>query len=95
MLLGSSEINIKLNKLNDWKLDNNGIVKEYALKDFISIINFVNKAANAAEEMNHHPDIFIHSWNKVKFTISTHSEGGITEKDFNLAEEIEHLSKSF
>jgi len=41
--------------------------------------------------MDHHPDIFIHSWNKVKITISTHSEGGITKKDFQLAEKIEKL----
>ena len=46
-----------------------------------------------AEKMNHHPDIFLHSWNKVKITISTHSEGGVTEKDFRLAEIIDKLSK--
>ena len=42
--------------------------------------------------MNHHPDMFLHSWNKVKVTISTHSEGGVTEKDFKLAAIIDNLS---
>jgi 4a-hydroxytetrahydrobiopterin dehydratase len=92
MLLSSPEINVKLNKLNDWKLDNQSIVKEYILKDFKSALAFVNKVGDLANNLDHHPDIFIHSWNKVKFTISTHSEGGLTDKDFNLAEKIEHLS---
>jgi 4a-hydroxytetrahydrobiopterin dehydratase len=93
MLLSSPEINVKLNKLADWKLENQSIIKEYTLKDFKSALTFVNKVGEAANSLDHHPDIFIHSWNKVKFTISTHSEGGLTDKDFNLAEKIEHLSK--
>jgi 4a-hydroxytetrahydrobiopterin dehydratase len=93
MLLSSPEINVKLNKLVDWKLENQSITKEYTLKDFKSALSFVNKVGEAANNLDHHPDIFIHSWNKVKFTISTHSEGGLTDKDFNLAEKIEHLSK--
>ena len=93
MLLGSSEINVMLNKLIDWKLDNKTIVKEFVLKDFKSALTFINSVGDVAEGMNHHPDIFIHSWNKVRFTISTHSEGGITDKDFDLAEKIEQLSK--
>jgi 4a-hydroxytetrahydrobiopterin dehydratase len=93
MLLGSPEINVRLNKLNDWNLNNQSIEKEYTLKDFKSALELVIKAGDIAEKMDHHPDIFIHSWNKVKFTISTHSEGGLTENDFNLAEEIEHISK--
>jgi 4a-hydroxytetrahydrobiopterin dehydratase len=93
MLLSSPEINVKLNKLVDWKLENQSITKEYTLKDFKSALSFVNKVGEEANNLDHHPDIFIHSWNKVKFTISTHSEGGLTDKDFNLAEKIEHLSK--
>ena len=93
MLLSSPEINVKLNKLAGWKLENQNIVQEYTLKDFKTALTFVNKVADAANTLDHHPDIFIHSWNKVKFTISTHSEGGLTDKDFNLAEKIEHLYK--
>ena len=51
----------------------------------------MNKTGSIAEQMNHHPDIFIHSWNKVKITISTHSEGGVTNKDFQLAEKINQI----
>ena len=93
MLLSSPEINVRLNKLVDWKLNNQSIEKEFNLKDFVSALAFVDKVGEVAEIMDHHPDIFIHSWNKVKFTISTHNEGGLTDKDFNLAEKIEYLSK--
>ncbi|MDR3609835.1 MAG: 4a-hydroxytetrahydrobiopterin dehydratase [Ignavibacteriaceae bacterium] len=93
MLLSSPEINVKLNKLSGWKLNNQSIEKEYILKDFKLVLAFVNKVGDTANSLDHHPDIFIHSWNKVKFTISTHSEGGLTDKDFNLAEKIEHLSQ--
>ena len=93
MLLSSSEIDVKMKKLDNWKVENKNIVREYILKDFKSALEFVNKVGNAAEEMDHHPDIKIHSWNKVKFTISTHSAGGLTEKDFKLAEKIETLLK--
>ena len=93
MLLSSSEIDVKLKKLDNWKVENKSIVREYVLKDFKLALAFVNNVGKAAEEMDHHPDILIHSWNKVKFTISTHSEGGLTEKDFKLAEKIESLLK--
>jgi len=93
MLLSSPEINVRLNKLVDWKSNNQFIEKEFIMKDFKSALSFVDKVGETAESMDHHPDIFIHSWNKVKFTISTHSEGGLTDMDFNLAEKIEYLSK--
>ena len=93
MLLSSPEINVKLNKLVDWNLNNQSIEKEFVKKDFKSTLSFVDNVGEAAENMDHHPDIFIHSWNKVKFTISTHKEGGLTDMDFALAEKIESLSK--
>ena len=93
MLLSSPEINVKLNKLVDWNLNNQSIEKEFVKKDFKSTLSFVDNVGEAAENMDHHPDIFIHSWNKVKFNISTHKEGGLTDMDFILAEKIEHLSK--
>ena len=91
MLLSSSEIDVKLKKLDNWKVENKSIVREYILKDFKLALEFVNKVGHAAEEMDHHPDILIHSWNKVKFTISNHKEGGLTDKDFKLAHKIESL----
>jgi len=51
----------------------------------------VNRAAEAAEEANHHPDILVHGWNKVRLTSSTHSEGGLTDKDHALARRIDGL----
>ncbi|MEJ2194855.1 MAG: 4a-hydroxytetrahydrobiopterin dehydratase, partial [Ignavibacteriaceae bacterium] len=75
--------------LQGWNYKDRQIGKLYELNNFKEALNFVNKIGEAAEEMNHHPDIFIHSWNKVKITISTHSEGGVTEKDFILANKIE------
>jgi 4a-hydroxytetrahydrobiopterin dehydratase len=90
-LLTKEEIEKKLVSLFGWMQEANQIAKQYQFKDFVEALNFVNKVGSEAEKMDHHPDIFIHSWNKVKIIISTHSEGGITKKDFQLAEKIEGL----
>jgi len=90
-LLTQDEIAKNLSSLSGWMSDGNEIAKQFQFKDFVEALSFVNKAGAEAEKINHHPDIFIHSWNKVKITISTHSEGGITKKDFQLAEKIEGL----
>jgi 4a-hydroxytetrahydrobiopterin dehydratase len=90
-LLTQDEVAKNLTTLSGWIKERNEIAKEYQFKDFAEALSFVNKVGVEAERMNHHPDIFIHSWNKVKITISTHSEGGITKKDFQLAEKIEGL----
>jgi len=91
MKLKSDEITKNLSALSGWMQEENQIAKLFQLKDFVEALSFVNKVGAEAEKMDHHPDIFIHSWNKVKITISTHSEGGITKKDFQLAEKIEGL----
>jgi 4a-hydroxytetrahydrobiopterin dehydratase len=90
-VLNSSEINEKLSSLKGWEFKNNQIGKEYELKDFKEALSFVNKVGERAEEMDHHPDIFLHGWNKVKITVSTHSAGGVTPNDFKLAEKIENI----
>jgi 4a-hydroxytetrahydrobiopterin dehydratase len=92
-VLNSNEIMNKLKNLDNWSFDNNQIHSDYQFEDFKEALNFVNKVGDEAEKMNHHPDIFLHSWNKVKITVSTHSEGGVTEKDFKLAGIIDNLSK--
>jgi 4a-hydroxytetrahydrobiopterin dehydratase len=92
-VLSETDRNEKLNKLNGWQYRNNQIEKEFSLKDFKSALSFVNKLGEEAEKMDHHPDINIHSYNKVRITLSTHSEGGVTGKDFNLAEKIENIKK--
>lgn len=84
-------ISEKLKSLNNWNYQNKQIEKEFEFKDFKSALSFVNKIGDEAEKMDHHPDILLHSWNKVKITLSTHSAGGITENDFNLANKIESV----
>ena len=63
----------------------------FASDDFAGSVEFVNRLAPVAEEMNHHPDLEI-SWNKVTVSITTHSEGGLTENDFELAGRISRLA---
>jgi 4a-hydroxytetrahydrobiopterin dehydratase len=90
-VLSETDINEKLEKLSGWKFQDNSIVKKFELKDFKSALAFVNKVGDEAEKMDHHPDIFIHSWNKVKISISTHDAGGVTQNDFDLAKKIETI----
>jgi len=90
MKLNSQEISDKLNRLNGWKLEDNAIRRVYLFKDFAESMKFVNEVAEMAEEMDHHPDIFI-QYNRVTLTLSTHSAGGITEKDFELAARIDWI----
>ena len=89
-LLSEKDIQKELAALKGWKQQGKEIVKQYELKDFVHAIGFVNSVALLAEKANHHPDIDIR-WNKVKLVLSTHSAGGLTENDFNLAKQIEAL----
>ena len=93
-VLNENEIHEKLEEISGWIFLDKSIRKEFILKDFKSAVAFVVKIGDEAEKMDHHPDLFIHSWNKVKITISTHSAGGITQNDFILAKKIEELSIS-
>lgn len=90
-VLSEDEIHNKLQNLIGWYLADNKIHGEFQFKDFKSAVSFVNIVADTAELLNHHPDVYLHDWNQVKISISTHSEDGITEKDFILAEKIEAL----
>ncbi len=74
-----------------WNQDGEALVRDFELKDFAAAIAFVNSVAELAEEANHHPDILVHGWNKVRLTLSTHSEGKVTDKDHALAERIDAL----
>jgi 4a-hydroxytetrahydrobiopterin dehydratase len=89
-LLKKDEIENALASLKGWKLEGKEITKQFELKDFVRTMGFVNSVALLAEKANHHPDIDIR-WNKVKLVLSTHSAGGLTEKDFNLAKQIDSL----
>jgi len=92
-LLDSQQIMNNLKNVENWNYEGNEINNVYQFRDFKEALIFVNKVGDAAEKMNHHPDIFIHSWNKVRISVSTHSEGGVTEKDFKLAAIIDKLAK--
>jgi len=74
---------------SEWSREGDAIVREWKLADFAAAIAFVNRVAEVAERANHHPDILVHGWNKVRLKLSTHSEGGLTEADFALATDIE------
>jgi 4a-hydroxytetrahydrobiopterin dehydratase len=76
----------------DWHRHGQAIVREWTFADFAGAIAFVDRVAEAAEAANHHPDILVHGWNKVRLELSTHSQGGLTEADFELAARIDLLA---
>jgi len=67
-------------------------VRELKFDDFAAALAFVDRVGEAAEAANHHPDILLHGWNKVRLTLSTHSEGGLTGADFDLAARLDGLA---
>ncbi len=81
MKLPQTEIDRRMNELTGWSLQGDEIRKQYTFKDFPAAIAFVNRLAPEAEAADHHPDILI-NYKRVTLTYSTHSEGGLTEKDF-------------
>jgi 4a-hydroxytetrahydrobiopterin dehydratase len=87
-LLSESEIEAGLDQLQGWTRERDSIVKSFDRGDFLGSIKFVESLVEPAEEMGHHPDLEI-SWSEVKVTISTHSEGGLTGADFELAAKID------
>jgi len=90
-LLSENEIAEYLSNLEGWGHEGNRIVKQFKFKNFVESMGFVTKVAILAQRVDHHPDILI-EYSKVTITLSTHSEGGLTEKDFNLASEIQEVS---
>jgi 4a-hydroxytetrahydrobiopterin dehydratase len=78
----------------DWKIEENLLVKEFTFKDFVEAVQFVDDILPLAQSMDHHPDILIHSYKKVKVMLSTHSEKKITEKDYSLSKKIDELKAS-
>jgi len=88
-LLEEEEIEQRTDELGDWEREgNSAIQKVFEFEDFTAAIKFVNEVAKLADRYDHHPDIDIR-WNRVKLVLSTHSEGGLTARDFDVAGEIE------
>jgi 4a-hydroxytetrahydrobiopterin dehydratase len=87
-LLDDQEIRERLDGIRGWTREGDAIRKTYTLQSFPEAIAFVNRIAELAERANHHPDIDIR-YDRVGCTLSTHSEGGLTARDFDLAGQID------
>ena len=90
--LSDAEIDERLQRVAGWRREGDAIAHDYEFADFAAAIAFVQRVAELAESVNHHPDILVHGWNKVRLTLSTHSQGGLTDADFGLAGEIDRLA---
>ena len=76
---------------NNWQQNNNFLTKEFKFKNFSEALAFVNKVGEIAEEMDHHPNIFLHSYKFVVISTTTHSKGKVTDSDHRLAEKIDKI----
>ncbi|BAZ01463.1 pterin-4a-carbinolamine dehydratase [Tolypothrix tenuis PCC 7101] len=90
-LLTQTEIQEKVSGLSGWTVEGSKLKTTRTFKDFIQAIEFVNKLVEPSESAGHHPDIEI-SYNKVKIQLTTHDSGGLTPKDFHLAEVISQIN---
>ena len=77
---------------SDWRREGDEIVRDLKFEDFAQAMAFVNRVAEAAEAANHHPDILVHGWNRVRLSLTNHAQGGLTDADFALAGQIDSLA---
>ena len=77
--------------MKQWVKEKDQLSKEFSFKDFKEAVNFVNKVAQLAEQNNHHPDILLYGYKNVRLTLSTHTEGKVTDKDYKLADQIDNI----
>lgn len=91
MRLNEEQINERLPEAGGWRREDDQLARDFKFENFKSAMAFVNQVAGVAEAMDHHPDIFIHGWNNVRLSVMTHSESGLTERDFKLAERVNQL----
>jgi 4a-hydroxytetrahydrobiopterin dehydratase len=89
-LLSDEQIKSRLEGA-EWRREGDEIVRDWKFQDFAEAIAFVNRVADAAEAANHHPDILVHGWNKVRLSLTNHSAGGLTDADFEMAKRIDTL----
>lgn len=89
--LSDSEIEARLAEHPGWEREGAAIRKSFQCGDFVGSVNFVQRLVEPAEAMNHHPDLEI-SWDTVTVSLSTHSDGGVTAADFELATKIDALA---
>ena len=88
--LNAADLATALERLPGWTAANNEVAKTFIFGDFVEAIAFVNRVADLAESAGHHPDLDIR-YNRVRIALTTHDEGGVTDKDAKLAREIEGL----
>ncbi|HEX3616618.1 MAG TPA: 4a-hydroxytetrahydrobiopterin dehydratase [Solirubrobacteraceae bacterium] len=91
-LLTGDEIAARLLGL-EWKLEDGMIVRDLKFDDFAAAVAYIDRVAEVAETHNHHPDMLIHGWNKVKLSLTNHAAGGLTEIDFDMAARFEALTR--
>ena len=89
-LLNNTAIQSALAKLPGWQVEGRELVKEFQFASYLAGIEFVQQVARLAEEMNHHPDLLVR-WRKVTVRLATHSAGGLTKLDVELAGKIAAL----
>lgn len=92
LLLSLNDIETALNNLPGWKREGGELVKTYRFSKYLSGIEFVNHVAQAAEKLNHHPELYV-GWCKVQVKLTTHSAGGITKLDVQMAENAERFNQ--
>ncbi len=91
--LSPDQITDQLKALPGWDRKGEAITKQYTFKEFMGGIRFINRIAEIAEQMDHHPDMTV-NYRRVTFSLSTHDQGGITDKDIKLAAAIEREFKT-
>ncbi|HAI97701.1 MAG: 4a-hydroxytetrahydrobiopterin dehydratase [Cycloclasticus sp.] len=87
------ETNAFLDELSQWSIENGKLHREFIFNDFVDAFGFMTKAAILAEKTNHHPEWF-NVYKKVVVDLTTHEAGGITERDFTLAKQMERIATS-
>jgi len=90
--LSKGKIERGLAKLSGWKHDRTALTKEFTLGSFTGAARFIAKIAPIANRMDHHPDLQLYRYKRVKIMLTTHDAGGITQKDFDLAAKIDALA---
>jgi 4a-hydroxytetrahydrobiopterin dehydratase len=90
--LSEQAIKVKLQSLNGWEFKSNSIVKSFKTSSFPATMGFVTAVGGVSQKLNHHPDYILMKYKEVEISFSTHSSGGVTEKDIEIAEEINKIT---
>ncbi len=90
-VLSDADIQLALQNLPGWKRNSNAIERVFQFDNFVQAMEFVSQIAEAAEAVNHHPDIHI-SYNKVTLTLVSHDSGGVTQRDTRMAGKINEIA---